>query len=158
MRRSAKVPGPDLVGAGGEQLRLVVVRMTEEVAAFTNLLGLVKDAIHGSRRAVINAVIKQSGLGLGWGLVHEAFRIEHIANTLPFGLGEGSRRGPAGRRCIADTRRLLPAVEAGPGYTQGLASGRDPHGRGEFRGSGHESLPSLSRVFRGIPKISEAFF
>jgi hypothetical protein len=67
------VPGPDLVGAGGKQFRLVVVRMSEEVAAFANFLGLVEDAIHGSRRAVINAFVKQSGLDLGRGLIHEAF-------------------------------------------------------------------------------------
>jgi hypothetical protein len=71
--QQGNVPGPDLVGAGGEQFRLGVFGMSELVATLTNLLGIIENAIHGSSRAVINAFVEQGCVDLGRGLVHESW-------------------------------------------------------------------------------------
>ena len=134
------------------------MRMPEKVAAFANFLGISEDAIHGSRRAVINPLVEQCGVDLGGGLVHEAWRIEHSEEVMPLILAEGTRRGPTGCRCTADTRRLLTAVEAGPGYAQGPASGRDPHGGGKFRDGDRKSLPLVVEGFQGDPQHLGSFF
>ena len=45
------VPTPDLIQAGGQQLRFLVVGMTELIAVVAKLAGLLEDAVLGADRA-----------------------------------------------------------------------------------------------------------
>ena len=56
------VPAPKLVGRGGQQLRLLVSRMNELIAALARFSLLFQDAVHGAGRAEVLAFVQQGGL------------------------------------------------------------------------------------------------
>ena len=56
------VPTPKLIGGGGQQFRLLILRMGELIAALAGFAILFQDAIHGPSRAKILAFIEQRGL------------------------------------------------------------------------------------------------
>ena len=68
------VPTPKLVGRGGQQLRLLIRRMGELIAALARGAVLFQDAIHGARGAEILAFIEQGGLNGGRRAILEALR------------------------------------------------------------------------------------
>ena len=78
------VPTPKLIGRGGQQFRLLILRMDELIAALASCAILFQDAIHGPSRAKILAFIEQRGLDRGGRAILEAFGIEHGANRLAF--------------------------------------------------------------------------
>lgn len=58
------VPGQDLIGPGGQQLRFVVSRMAQLISSLPNLCLLGKDPIHSAYRAQIPAFIQKHGIDL----------------------------------------------------------------------------------------------
>jgi len=60
----SEIPRPELVGSGGEEFRFGVGGMAELVAPFTELVLLVKDAVHGPLGTEIGALIKERGVDL----------------------------------------------------------------------------------------------
>jgi len=59
------VPGPNLIGACGQQLRLLVLRMPKLVAALLQLPVFRQYAMHGADRAEVNVFVDQGGKDLG---------------------------------------------------------------------------------------------
>ena len=65
LRRPAQfgdVPAPELVGAGGQQFRLLIRRMHELIAALAVLALLFQHPVHGADRAMIPAFVEQCGI------------------------------------------------------------------------------------------------
>lgn len=117
------IPGPELIGSGGEEFGFGIDGMLELVAAFTDLTVFNEDAVHGAQGTDKGALIEQSGVDLGGGLIDEARAIEGVEHLLLFVRGEGAwGRGPGRRRFCG---RVFPAVEGGPGDIQSLAQGLD---------------------------------
>src|ERR1700689_3647388 len=87
------IPRPDLVGGFGQQLGLVVDRMTELVAAFADLAVCGQDAIQGSDRAKIDALVEQGGVDLGGGQIDEPGCSQKIEHTATFFPSKGTRGG-----------------------------------------------------------------
>ena len=58
------VPGPDLVGGGGDQFGPLIVGMAELVAPFTDLVVAVQDAVEGADRAKVESLVEQGGIDL----------------------------------------------------------------------------------------------
>ncbi len=110
------VPGPDLVGGRGQQLRLCVNRAAEYGPAFADLLLLGKYSIHGPDRTEIPSLIQQDRIDLrGW-QIHESLRMEYIQDLPAFGFREG-QTGPCPEYdCgLGLDGRLPAAVEGGSG-------------------------------------------
>jgi hypothetical protein len=74
--------GQALVGAFGQEFGLLVDGVAELGAAFADLVVAVEDAIHGTDRAVIAAVVEQTGVDFGRRLVGEAWRVQEIQHDL----------------------------------------------------------------------------
>ena len=104
------VPTPQPIGRGGQQLRFLVLGMSELIAAFARCAVLFQNPIHGSRRAKILAFIEQSGLNGGGRAILEAHGIEHGANRFAFvgtqrpGRSRASDHGHGQRRTEAGWR------------------------------------------------------
>jgi hypothetical protein len=64
--------------------------MAELSAAFADLVVAVEDAIHGTDRAMIEALVKQTGVDFGRRLVSEARRVQQIQDDLLLWGGESS--------------------------------------------------------------------
>ena len=66
------VPAPDLVGSGGQEFGLLILRMSRlRASLFYHLLG-VQNAVHRGRRAEIDLLVEQRGYDLAGRSVHEA--------------------------------------------------------------------------------------
>src|SRR5713226_4897193 len=149
------VPGPDLVGCGGEELGLLIVGVSQNVASFADLMIGGEDAVHRPRGAHVDARVEQRGMDLGRGLISERFGIEGDEYLLALLHGQRSRWSRS--RWRRSRRPSLP-VQRGPGHTDG--STRRPGSDGEFQTAhgGHQSSSSSGGLFRGIPRISATFF
>src|SRR5450631_1452052 len=82
------VPAPKLVGAGGQQLRFLVSRMNELIAALARFSLLLKDAIYGANRAEVPAFIQEGSLHGCRRAVLEALFMEDRQYTGAFGRTE----------------------------------------------------------------------
>jgi hypothetical protein len=147
------VPRPDLIGTGGQQLWLLVSRVTELVTPFSDLIVLVEDAIHGPDRAKILAFIEQGGIHLSWRLIDKPFGIELSQDGLPLCRPQGARRCRP-LRCLHETGGLAKSIQGGARHVQGLTGSYFAHVLGE----GERGVPSLLSPFRGIPSASASFF
>ena len=79
------VPAPQLIGRGGQQLRFLVRRMSELIAAFAGCAAVLsQNAVHGADRAEILAFVEQGGLNGGGGAILEALRVEQGAHRFAF--------------------------------------------------------------------------
>jgi hypothetical protein len=58
------VPTPQLIGFGGQQLRLLIGRMGELIAAFTAFATGFQQVVHGADRTMITALIEQGRVDL----------------------------------------------------------------------------------------------
>lgn len=117
------IPRPELIGSGGQEFGFGIDGMLELVAAFTDLTVFNEDAVHGAQGTEKGALIEQSGVNLGGGLIDEARAIEGVEHLLLFVRGEGAWGCGPGRRRFCG--RIFPAVEGGPGDIQSLAQGLD---------------------------------
>jgi len=53
------VPRPDLIRSSGQQLWLLVVGMLQLIAALTDFMVIVQDAVHRANRAVVRSFVQQ---------------------------------------------------------------------------------------------------
>src|ERR1700678_89496 len=58
------VPGPDLIRTFRQQFGFLIDRMAQLLAACADFAMLTENAIHGTDRAVVDALIEQSGVDL----------------------------------------------------------------------------------------------
>ena len=153
------IPGPDLIGRGGHQLRLVVGRVPQLVSSLANFLPLVQDAVHRADRAEVLPLVQQRRVDLGRGLVGERLAVEHVEDfpaapgrSVPAAAGAVAWRWLQAAWADAAGRALLGArPDCGmprPCFTCGT----------KFLDGLHGTLPLLSGGGRGIPRISESFF
>src|ERR1019366_804837 len=131
------VPARKLVGCRSQQLRLMVSRMDELIAALARLPLLFEDAVHGARRAEVLAFVQQSSLHGCRRAVLEPLFMEDLQYRLALGLTEGARgRCPLYwqsrlrcRRCRRTQDRPMP-IERSAGHRQEIAGGHDANGGG----------------------------
>ena len=150
------VPGPNLVGAGGQQLGFFVGGVTELVAPLPDLAAIVKDAVHRPRRAKVGSLVEQGVENFDRGLVHKFGSMEDIEHSLPLACSKGTRRRRSHRRPRGG--HVFPSVEAGPGYPECPARSGGPNPGGRFLDGSHQPFPPFSGGFRGIPRSPAIFF
>jgi len=103
------VPGPDLIGRGGQQLRLVVGRVSQLVASLADFLPRVQDAVHRAGSSRDLALIQKCRINLGRSLVGKRLAVKHVENLLPLLLAERPRRRGPWRGCgLGRLRRTVP--------------------------------------------------
>ena len=123
------VPRPDLIGSRRQKLGLLIGGMAQLAAPFADLAVLGEDAIHGSDRAQIDALVEQAGVDFGGREIDEARPPQHIEDVLLLGVGQrpqGLWTRPRWRR------RLFPCEPRGdagwraraPALCRPLRSGR----------------------------------
>lgn len=69
------VPTPDLIWTRGQELWYGIGRVADLVPPLPYLAGLGKDTVHGALRAEVANLIKQRGIDLGRGHVHETLTV-----------------------------------------------------------------------------------
>src|SRR6202162_6647261 len=72
------VPGPDCIGPFRQKFWLPVSRMTQLLAEFADFAVLLEQAVHGADRTMIDALIEQGGVDLGWCLIGEKRRMQEV--------------------------------------------------------------------------------
>ena len=91
LRRSHQfgdVPRPDFVWTFRQKFRFLINRVAQLPAAFADLALAIEDPVHRSDRAVINTLVEQGRINLGWRLIGEARRMQHIQHGLLLRLGQ----------------------------------------------------------------------
>src|SRR4051812_1445211 len=72
-RQLCYIPGPNLIGAlGEEQFGLGVDRVPQLIAAFADFIVVIEEAVHGADRAEVDALVEQGGVDLRRGEIGEA--------------------------------------------------------------------------------------
>ena len=101
------VPTPQPIGRGGQQLRFLVLGMSELITAFARGAVLSQNPIHGSRGAQILAFIEQSGLNGGGRAILKAHGVEQGAHRFAlFGTQRPGRSRASGSRARAAPDRM----------------------------------------------------
>jgi hypothetical protein len=139
-RRAAQfgdVPTPQLVGLGGQQLWLLIRRMSQLIAALAAFAARLQQAVHGADRAMKLAFIEQRCVDLRGRAILKPLLMKAGQYRLPFGLGEGPRRMPLrGHRRRRETA-AAPPVPAGARHRQRRAGWLHTHQRAELIYRGH---------------------
>ena len=94
------VPRPDFIWPHRQQFRLGIDGMAELLAARANFVVGMEDPIQGAHRAMVGALVEQSGVDFGRGLIDKAGRPKQIEHGLP-----RPRRQRAGWARPADRQR-----------------------------------------------------
>lgn len=162
LRWPRPAPGPL---AGGAR-RIWSRRRPSRGAAASNastrpatLAVLAQHPIHGADRAVVDALVEQTGVEFGWRLVGEAFGVQQIEHDLL--LCRAQRPGRRWPRTRDRWRRAQPGTSAmhrGARNPERCTSrgGGDAAGRGERHDSVGHGSPSLD--VSGLPSSSAIFF
>jgi len=85
------VPGPHLVGAFSQQLRLLILRVSELIRSLFDLLVVCQDPVHGPLRAQVATLVQQGRPYLCWRLVHKTITVQKVRHCLPSGIRKGSK-------------------------------------------------------------------
>src|SRR3954470_14664029 len=133
--------------------------MAQLIAAFADFGVVVQDPVHGPDRAVINALVEQSGVDFGWGEIGKARLAQSVEHRLSFFGRQRAGRARSGRerRQWGGPTRAV-AIDGGARDAQGVAGGGGEAvaGRqGDHRL--HHGSSSLSGVARGIPSKEATF-
>jgi hypothetical protein len=91
------VPRPDLIGSFGQQFGFRIDGMAQLIAAFPDFGVVVQDPIQGPDRAVINALVQQSGVDFGWGEIGKARLAQPVEHRLSFFGRQRAGRARSGR-------------------------------------------------------------
>src|ERR1039457_1318905 len=115
------IPTPDLIGPGGQQLRLGVLRMPKLVATLLQFAVFSQDAMHGAYRAEINAFIDQGCIDLCWSLVTKTLRVQMIEHGPALSRIQCPRRRGT---CPAWGRRQHAPIERRTRHPEGATGDR----------------------------------
>ena len=152
------VPAPDLIGAGGQQFRLLVGRVAQLIAPLAHFPVLVQKTVHRARRAEVEALVQQRGVDLVRRLIHEPFRVQMHQGGLALRVGESPRRlGPWGDGVGFRAWRSRP-IEGGPRKIQSTAGRRAADRGRQLSGCRHELPSSRPAAGSAIPSRAETFF
>src|SRR5882757_9988650 len=144
------VPAPHLVRAGGQQLGLLVLGVSELIAPLTDFAILVEDAVHRPERAEVLPLVEQLGVDLSRSQIYEARLMHDRQDALPL----RGRKRPYRGRTRRWRRGLQSSVVRGARQIQACAQGRNPKAWAvKSDGLHHES--SLSK---GRPSSAATFF
>jgi hypothetical protein len=83
------VPGPQLVGFGGQELGLGVVWTAQLVTTLADFTVGRQQAVHRALRGQVCPFVEQRGVHLGGRVVHEAFGTEFVQHCRSLRAGEG---------------------------------------------------------------------
>jgi len=86
--RHTDVGRPNMIGSRRQKLGLLIGGMAQLAAPFADLTVLGEDAIHGSDRAQIDALVEQAGVDFGGYEIDEARPPQHIEDVLLLGVGQ----------------------------------------------------------------------
>lgn len=93
------VPGPDPIGAGGQELGFLIDGMTQLVSALFYLLVVFENPVHGSDGAQIITLIEERSINLARSKVDETLTVQSIKYALALLRAQGPRRTrTSGRR------------------------------------------------------------
>jgi hypothetical protein len=93
MRNARKrVPTPELIGSRGQQLRFLIGRMDELVAAFARLTLLFEQTVHGAGGAAVHPFVQQRAINFSGRAVLKALGMQMAQHDRAFLSTEGSRR------------------------------------------------------------------
>ena len=147
-----------MIGPFGKEFGRPVDGMAELIAAFADFVVLVKDAIHGADRAVVDALIEQAGVDFGRRLVGEARRVQQIQHDLL--LRTTQRAGRLRSRATDRRRRGKPGTPALHAGTRDPKRGTGRGGHAAVRSECHDCLRQGSSPFgaSGMPSSSATFF
>src|ERR1019366_4510286 len=108
------VPGPNLIWAFGKEFGLLIDGVTQLPAPFAHFVMLGQNAIHGSNRAEIDALVEQAGVDFGWSQIDEPGFPQQVddASAL-FGDKRPRRRRPWAHCRLRLSAQGLPAMQAG---------------------------------------------
>src|SRR3954454_13036928 len=125
-RRSGQlcdIPGPDLIGAFGEQFGLGVDRVAQLVAALPNLVMVVQNPVQGPDRAEVDALVEQGGVDLRRGEIGEARLAQLVEHGLSFFGRQRAGRAGTGRRFgrVRRARRRWTVARDSPRAVQAAA-------------------------------------
>src|SRR5450830_1723596 len=153
------VPGPDLVGARGQELRPGINGMNQMVSPLASGAHALEHAVDRAGAGQIQALILAGEDDLPNRKVPEPFAVDDLEDLPPF----IQRVGPGRGRVAGDGNRLsqspAPAVDTGPGNCQSPAGGRNSMCGSRFFHHPPQKFSSLSgRAGRSIPRSSDAFF
>ena len=152
------VPGPDLVGAFGEQFRLLIDGMAQLPAAFSDFVMVVEDPIHGADRAVVGALVEQAGVDFRRGQVDEVRFAQKVAHRQPLLGGQRPfrlRPWPWGRRRPVQAGTVT--MNAGARNPErGTGSGIQALSRCQSDDGLHQGSPSIGPG--GSPGVPQLFF
>ena len=115
------VPTPKLVSRSGQQLWLLIRRMSELIAAFPAFATPFQQAVHRANRAMEPPFIQQCGINLGGRAILKTLLMKTRQNSGLLGFGKGSARMPCSG-CVlgvpvrkSKARALGHKASAGPG-------------------------------------------
>ena len=92
------VPAPDLIRRGGQELRLLVGRVDELVAAWAHLSLGCQEPIHGAFGGEVDLLIQEGGVAGRRRGILEAGRMEHFQDRRLFDDAQGTRVDACRRR------------------------------------------------------------
>src|SRR5690606_27900279 len=146
---------PCLVRRRRGELRTHVLRMRALRAAFLHRAVLGKHAVHRALRAQVLPLVEQRVERLRGRSIDEAFATQRFDDARLLLIGELARRTRPRR---SPRRRPAPSLHCRPRHAECLAQRLDRQAASLLKHRVHESLPSSSRVFSGIPSNVETFF
>src|SRR5512139_1435085 len=151
------VPRPELIGSGGEKLRLAVDRMCELISSLPHFPSLPKKPIHGAHGTQIRAFIQERRIDLPRGQIHKTLTVHDPHHLLSFLRPEGpGMLRPAG--AYKSQRRFRrSAIEARPGHSQRPAGRQHANSLGKSSG-GLRQLVSSPAPGELVPRSADTFF
>ena len=132
--------------------------MPRLVAPFPDFVRRGQDAIHRARRAQIGLLLEQGRIDFRGRLIDEALAVQGVQDRLSFRGNQGPGRWCPQRSPHRRLRALAAPVEGRPGEADALTERRRLARDGNRLDGVHQSVSSMSRGFRGIPRISATFF
>src|SRR4051794_31291614 len=91
------IPRPDLIGAFGQQFGFGIDGMAQLIAAFPDFGVVVQDPVQGPDRAVVDALVEQSGVDLRRRQVGKARLAQKVEHRLSFIVRQRTGRARSGR-------------------------------------------------------------
>jgi len=125
------IPGPHLVGSGGQKFGRLVRRVVQLVASLTDLHGRGQHAVHSAHRTQVSSFVKQGRIHLCWGLIPKPLGVEDSKDGLAL-----RRTQRPHREWLGPRRRILgltAPVPRGPRHPEGMTGSGGDDGRNTGR-------------------------
>jgi hypothetical protein len=100
--------------AGSQKLRLCIIRVLDMASALFDIaMPLIEQTVHGTDRTQVFPLIKQGGIDLARGTIHEPLIMEKIEHLLSLRLTQRQGRRRSVTASIGDAAVILMPVKRG---------------------------------------------